>query len=90
MSATQYQPQQQNRTTERFSQMNSTEFTPEVEKLWLALTELKDAISREVEAEHIPPVDGLNAIAHMCVSILGYQRPYQSSQSSVVGGSDRG
>ena len=60
----------QNQTFERFSNMENSDFPNEMEKIWLALTEVKDTISREVEANHLSPIEALQAIGSLSSSVM--------------------
>lgn len=59
-------------TVDRFRQVTSDQFEQEVDRLWQAISQIKDSVVEQVQNDAIPPMSGLGILACVTAQTLGY------------------
>lgn len=61
-------------TIERLAQVSGSEFSPELQKRWSAVEQVKDLVDRLVQNDELEPIDGFGIISAAVGQVFAY--PY--------------
>lgn len=82
-SATQTPSSTWTTVTSRYQAMSPSQFRQESEKVWEALSQIKDTIVDQVDQNNLRPIDAVKSIACLTGSVFGYEEfhPRHGQQS---------
>lgn len=84
-----YQKQQQNMLqssiASRYASLDPSKFSDEVERVWAAISDVKETVTRNVAEGNLRPIDGIRTLACMTGGAFGYEEFHpRSGQNDVL------